>query len=219
MEKHIVHAEPRTEFKKGPVGRLRRAGKIPAIIYGHTDPTPVTLDAVEFGRVFRHVTESTLLTLKEGKNEREVLIKAWDDDNRTGDLIHVDFYEVEAGKTLHTRIPVHLQGDAPGEREGGVLQTTLHEIEIECLPKDIPEGVTVDVSELQIGDAIHLSDISAPEGVTFLTSEDQVVVQVTWVREEPEEVEEEELEGEEGEFAEEGAEGEEGEASEESEEE
>jgi large subunit ribosomal protein L25 len=157
------------------------------------------------------VSESTLLKLRDGKNEREVLIKAWDDDNRTGDLIHVDFYEVEAGKTLHTRIPVRVTGDSPGEREGGVLQTTLHEIEIECLPKDIPDGVTVDVGELQIGDAIHLSDIPAPEGVTVLTSEDQVVVQVTWVREEPEEVEEEELEGEEGELAEEGAEGEEGE--------
>ena len=203
MAKHIVNAETRTEFGKGPVGRLRRQGKIPAIIYGATEPAPVSLDAVEFGRTFRHVTESTLLTLKRDGKDHEVLIKAWDEDYRTGDLLHVDFYEVSAGKKLHTRIPVHITGSAPGEREGGVLQTTLHEIEIECLPKDIPDdGVTVDVGELQIGDAVHLSDIAAPEGVTFLTSEDQVVVQVSAIREPV--IEEEEEEVEEGEFGEEG---------------
>ena len=213
MAKHIVNAKTRTEFGKGPVGRLRRAGKIPGIIYGAGEPAAVTLDAVEFGRTFRHVSESTIVTLKRDGEKRDVLIKAWDEDNRTGDLIHVDFYEVSAGKTLNTRIPVHIEGNAPGEREGGVLQTTLHEIDIECLPKDIPENVVVDVSNLQIGDAVHLADISAPEGVTFLTNEDQVVVQVTAVREPV--LEEGEEEGEE---LAEGELGEEEEAAEESEE-
>jgi large subunit ribosomal protein L25 len=121
-----------------------------------------------------------------------VLIKAWDEDNRTGDLIHVDFFEVSAGKVLHTRVPVSIEGSAPGEREGGVLQTTLHEVEVECLPKDIPDSITVDISTLQIGDAVHLADIEVPEGVTFLTNEDQVVVQVSAVREPVLETEEEE---------------------------
>lgn len=209
MAKHVVNAETRTEFGKGPVGRLRRAGKIPAIVYGAREPAPVTLDAVEFGRTFRHVTESTIISLKRDDDEHDVLIKAWDEDWRTGHLLHVDFYEVEAGKSLHTRIPVHIEGSAPGEREGGVLQTTLHEVEIECLPKDIPDhGIVVDVSELQIGDAVHLADIPVPEGVTFLTSEDQVVVQVSAVREPVLETEEEE--GLEAEFGEEGAGEEEG---------
>lgn len=192
MAKHIVNAETRTDFGKGPVGRLRRSGKIPGIIYGATEPAAVTLDAVEFGRTFRRVSESTIVTLKRDGKEHDVLIKAWDEDNRTGDLIHVDFFEVSAGKVLHTRVPVSIEGSAPGEREGGVLQTTLHEVEVECLPKDIPDSITVDISTLQIGDAVHLADIEVPEGVTFLTNEDQVVVQVSAVREPVLETEEEE---------------------------
>jgi large subunit ribosomal protein L25 len=120
---------------------------------------------------------------------------------------------------LKTHVPVHTSGTPQGVKEGGILEQRLHSLEIECLPADLPEALDLDVSDLAIGDSIHVSDITPPKGVKFLNMPEQVIIVITTPKMEvieEEEVEEELLEGEEGEEIEEAAEGEE--ASEESEE-
>ncbi len=211
MEERVLEAQPRESRKKGPAGRMRRAGRIPAVVYGHTEPTAVSVDAKEFYGLFRHISESTIITLKTGGEDVEVLIKDYDEDLRTNTVNHVDFYAIEAGTLLRTHIGIHLEGSPKGVREGGVLEQQLHDVEIECLPKDIPEhAFSIDVTGLEIGDSIHVSDIPEPSGVTFLTGGDHVVALVNATREEEVEAEEEEeVEGEEAK-----AEGEEEEAAE-----
>lgn len=218
MEQRVLEVQAREERKKGPVGRLRRSGRIPAVIYGHTEPKAVSVDAKEFYNLFRHISESTIITLKTGGEDVEVLIKDYEEDLRHNKIDHIDFYAIQAGVALRTHIEIHLEGSAKGAREGGVLQQQLHDIEIECLPKDIPEhAFSIDVTHLEIGDSIHVSDIPEPPGVTFLTGTDNVVALVAATREEVEEEEVEEgIEGEEG--AVEGEEGAEAEETEENEE-
>lgn len=214
MVNRTVEAAKRTDFGKGPARRLRREGKLPAIIYGRSDTMPITLDEHDFYQTFKQISESTIITIKTPDKDLDVLLKAYDEDIATGHLRHVDFYAIESGSLLRTNVQVHLTGNAPGVREGGVLQSQIHEVEVECLPKDIPEYFELDISGLQIGDALHVGDLSDLPGVKVLNPEDQTITLVAMTREEvEEEAEEEEEEGEEG--LEEGAEEAESEESEE----
>lgn len=212
MDQMTLSADARTKLKSGASRKLRREGSIPAIVYGHGDPISITVDAREFTNAFKIVGESHILSLSIDGVSRDVLIKDYQRDLLTGQFHHVDFYEFERGKTLRTSVPVRLEGSSTGVRAGGVLGQPLHELDIECLPKDIPEGFTIDISALEIGDSVHVSDMAIPDGVRVLNNEDQVVVLVSAAR--AEEVEEEE-EAEAGELEGEAAEGEEPEPEEE----
>ena len=138
------------------------------------------------------MSESTLIKLKFPDGEREVLIKDYSEDIRTGDILHIDFYEVEKGRKVHTRIALELVGSPVGVREGGVLEHSLYEVDIECLPKDLPEHMTVDVSGLSTGESLHISDITPPAGVEILNDPDQTIASVAIPRAAIEEEEEEE---------------------------
>lgn len=211
MKRKEVTAELRTERKKGHNRRLRSSGRIPAVVYGHQGPSSLSVDAVEFGAQVKSLSESGIVALKVGDDTRDVIIKDYQMDYITGKILHLDFLEIEKNKAFRTHVPVHIHGSAPGVREGGVLEHSLYDLEIECLPKDLPEEINVDISTLESGHSIHVSDLNIPDGVRVLTSEDQTVVSVTFQK--VVEVEEEELEeGEEG-----AALGEEGEAAEEEE--
>jgi large subunit ribosomal protein L25 len=191
MEQKVLNAQLRTETGKGVAGRLRRAGRIPAVVYGHEDPQALSLEAREFNREFHTVSESTLIALSIGKTKKDVLIKDYVEDIRTGDILHIDFYEIERGKKLHTRIAIELVGSPKGVREGGVLEHSLHEVEIECLPKDLPEHLTADVSDLEQGQSLHVSDIALPDGVRILNSPEQTIAAVTIPRATVEDTEDE----------------------------
>jgi len=204
MEK-TLNAQKRTEFKKGPVGRLRRSGRIPGVVYGHTDPQPISVDEKDFEHTFKTISESTIISLKLDKKGYDVLVKDYQEDILTGRILHIDFYEVEAGKLLRTHVSVHVHGTPVGAREGGILEVPLHELEIECLPKDIPAEISIEIGDLNIGDSIHVADVTAPEGVKILNNPDQVIALVAAQREEI--VEEEEAEVASGEELAEGEEG------------
>ncbi len=214
MQRKELTAQNRKDFKKGASRRLRKMGRIPAIVYGHRDPAAISIDEREFHKQFHTVSENTLIKLSTEDDSYDVLVKDYQEDILSGKIVHIDFYEIERGKVLRTNIPVHTEGSAPGVREGGILDLRLHEIEVECMPENIPEVFTVDVSTLSIGDAVHVSDLEAPEGVTFLNNEDQVIVSITHAKMElelpEEEVEEEGVEAEEGAEAEQETEIEEG---------
>ena len=181
MSKVQLAAELRTGTGSNDSGRLRAVGKIPAVLYGGENIMHITIDAVEFIRNFKTVSENTIIDLAIGKDvSKEVLVKGYQVDKVKGQLIHLDFYEILRGKKLHTRIPLTLTGTPVGvKNSGGLLEHNLHEFQIECLPKDIPAYIEVDVSGLEINQAIHASDVVMPEGVDSLEAEDTVIALVT----------------------------------------
>ncbi|MFA7565674.1 MAG: 50S ribosomal protein L25 [Alkalispirochaeta sp.] len=191
MEQKVLTGETRTTSGKGNARALRRAGRIPAVVYGHSEPVSLSIEAREFFKEFHGASESQLITLKLEKEDRVVLIKDYSEDITTGNIMHIDFYEIEQGKLLRTRIAIRLTGTPVGVREGGVLDHSLYEVDIECLPKDIPAQLTIDVSGLAQGDTVHVGDISVPSGVTILNSPDQTVASVVVPRAIVEEEEEE----------------------------
>ncbi len=196
MEHKTLSCETRTEFGKGASRRFRMVGKIPAIIYGHQDPLAITIDAHEFGRKFKTISESTIIELNCGKDSYQVLVKDFQHNMVKETIDHIDFYEIEKGKTLKTHIPVVLAGNAPGCKVGGTLEQKIEMLEIDCLPKDLVESISVDISALELGESIHVRDLAIPAGVHVLDAHERTVVTVTRPKGEKAD-EEEEVEAEE----------------------
>ncbi|MBN2551941.1 MAG: 50S ribosomal protein L25 [Spirochaetales bacterium] len=187
MERKTLTAHLRKTFGSADSRRQRRNGRIPAVIYGHSKPIGLTLDAHEFNTKFMTISESTIINLQVDGDSHDVLIRDYQEDTVSGSVTHLDFYEIERGKALRTNVGLHLSGTAIGVREGGILESFVHELEVECLPKDLPESVEVDISALEIGNSIHIRDIQTPSGVQILNSPDQVVCAVAHKRVEVEE--------------------------------
>ena len=137
MEERTLTISLKNRNKKSQNRRLRREGKIPAVIYGNTDAQALIIDEHEFNTKFPVISENIIISLKGDSREHDVLIKDYQENIMTGRIEHIDFYEIERGKMLKTHIPVHLKGVSPGVREGGVLETLIHELEVACLPKDL----------------------------------------------------------------------------------
>jgi len=175
MEAKKLNVESRQGGGKSVAGRLRRDGKIPAVIYGHTSPTAIAVDAREFRNAFKRITGNTIVELHMPGGVHEVLVKDYQRDNLTGQILHVDFYEFEKGKALRTRVPIRLTGNPVGVKEGGILESQLRELDLECLPKDLPEEIVLDISELGLDRALHVRDLTLPPGVKVLLASDQVV--------------------------------------------
>jgi large subunit ribosomal protein L25 len=168
--------------------RLRRSGRVPGVIYGGgEDSLPVSVD----GRELRHALHAAGAVLElslEGATTNAVL-KASQHDPVRGDTWHVDFLRVRMDVAIQTSVTLELTGaeDAPGHTEGGVLEQQLRELQIEALPGDIPENVSFDASAMQLNDTLHVSDLTAPAGVTILDDPESVVASLTLPRLEVEE--------------------------------
>lgn len=218
MSKNVdktLRARSRDTSGKGAARQLRREGFVPAVVYGHGDETKsLTLDAHDFDRLLSRIhVGTTVVELEvEGDASRQVLIREIQRHPVRRDVLHVDFFHIRADEKISIDVPIHLVGDAKGVDEGGILQQVRHQLEIECLPTEIPDAFTFDVSGLEIGDSVHVGDLDTGN-VVVLTDSDLTVCSVVppTVEEEPE-VEEEGLEpelvGEEGEEGEPAAEAE-----------
>ncbi len=210
MKEIPLTATVRTSEKKGAARRVRATGRIPAIVYGPgMEPQTVSVEEREFLRAHREATSSTLFKLSlDGADEKKVLIREMQRDPVTSHVVHVDFHAISMTKPLSLSIPIRCEGTAKGViDDGGIQQQTMRELYISCLPTAIPDEVVVDVSELNIGDAIHVEDLDIP-GATIIDDLQRTIVVIsmpTIVKSVAEE-EEAELEGEEAEAAE-GAEG------------
>lgn len=185
MDHVVLTAQKRATTGSAEAARLRRSGKIPAVVYGSSGKAmSIVLDALEFGRKIKGVSESTLLGLTIDGTQHEVFIKDAQRDMFKGSFLHVDFYEVEKGKALHAKVPVHVVGSAQGVRGGGILEAPLHELEVECLPKDLPEHIEVDVTNLKANESIHVRDLKVAPGIKILTNPEQVVALVKFAKSE-----------------------------------
>ncbi|HSJ15577.1 MAG TPA: 50S ribosomal protein L25/general stress protein Ctc [Longimicrobiales bacterium] len=182
-KKATLKAEPRSERGKGAARKTRAAGRIPAVVYGHGEPTrELTVDAHELELLFARVHyENTIINLDIAgeKAEVKVLVREVQSHAFRPDVLHVDFYQIHAGEKLVVDVPIRLQGTAAGVRAGGVMMQTITDLEVRCLPDHIPEFITIDVSGLEIADAVHVGDLTLPEGVEPQVDADRVVCSVT----------------------------------------
>ncbi len=180
MEQKTLAGFGRTSTRKGDNRRLRAEGRIPAVIYGHNEPVNISVETREFEKKFHSVSENTIITVSvEGGQDYDVLVKDYQEDMLRNKITHIDFFEIERGKVLRTHVPVHLNGVPKGVKEGGIVETVLHEVEIECLPKDIPADYSLDVSGLGVGDSLHVSDIPVSGSVKMLSPLEQSIVVIT----------------------------------------
>jgi len=183
MEQKTLAGYQRPDTKKTVTRQLRKEGMIPAVIYGHSEPVSISISAQEFEKKFHSVSENTIINLNVDKDRKyDVLVKDYQEDMVKNRILHIDFYEIEQGKVLRTNVPVHFEGVPQGVRNGGIVEVQLHDVEIECLPKDIPESFVLDIAAMQIGDALHVSDIPVSDSVRILTPEDHDIVAITAVK-------------------------------------
>ncbi len=185
MNQSVIKATPRAQTTKGELNQLRAKGQIPAVIYGGGDAaTHVFLDEKEFLKVAAGISESTILGIEIGGVKKRAFVKARQRNSITTKIIHVDFLEVVSGRLLHARVPLRLVGIPVGVREGGVLENPAHEIEVECDPDNLPEGIDVDVSELHANHSIHVRELKIGGKIKVLSSPELVVALVKFIKEE-----------------------------------
>jgi len=176
-ESLVLVAETRAGRGKQAARRLRRTGKVPAVVYGHKEETlSVALPLEEVEKAIRRGVR--VVDLKAGGKEEKALIRDVQWDHLGKDLLHVDFARVAADERIVLTVPIELRGTAPGVTAGGVLDQPMHTLSIECLAISIPDTIRVNVGELQIGSAIHVKDLVLPAGVKAMSDPEAIVVQV-----------------------------------------
>ncbi len=183
MSETALVVEAREAIGKGANRKLRAAGRAPAVLYGRgRDSLPLAIDPRALDKILRANGANTLLDLTvEGHAERKESVALVRDLQRhplRGDIVHVDFYEVDLARVVTVDVPVHLVGKARGLDFGGILEHTLREISLECLPRAIPEAIEVDISAMEVGDVIHVAELALPEGVSLVTDGDLGVVHI-----------------------------------------
>jgi large subunit ribosomal protein L25 len=186
-----VVATPRTgTFNKNHARRVRVSGLIPAVVYGAgQDSVAVTVDPKVITKIlYSDSGHNTIFDLQiEGKGATKAMIVDWQHEPIKGKLLHIDLKRIAMDKAMRVSVPVQLVGVPVGVKtHGGILGQVLHEVEVECLPSDIPSHIDIDVSNLDINGAIHISDLPHTDKLTFLDEEDALVAHVTLVKAEAE---------------------------------
>ena len=191
MNEFTLNAQARTDLGKGASRRLRHAANIPAVVYGGNKPAEsVTILAKEIAKLFENeAAYSHVIELNVDGAKQNVIVKAMQRHPSKQFIMHADFVRVVAGQKLTAIVPVHFVGEEAPVKKGGEVSHLIAEIEVTCLPKDLPEFIEVDLSALEIGDIVHLSDLKAPKGVEFVAlahGDDKAVANVHAPRVAPE---------------------------------
>ncbi len=200
MDKPILHARTRQMKGKGVAKKLRNSNQIPAVFYGpNREPLKLAMDYPELeGFIKRTGGENIVLDLRvksDGGTENwNVILKDLQVDPIKDTYLHADFYEISMDKEITVNVPIHLINTPAGIEEGGILQHVRRELTVSCLPGKLIEVLEVDVSQLEIGDSVHIRDLVLPEGITSLDEEDLTIAVVAAPTVEPEEAVEEEVE-------------------------
>ena len=192
MTDFILNAQARTDLGKGASRRLRRlAAQVPAVVYGgDKEPASIMMLAKEVAKLFENeAAYSHVIELNVDGKKENVVVKAMQRHPSKQFIMHADFVRVVAGQKLTAIVPVHFVGEEAPVKKGGEISHVLNEIEVTCLPKDLPEFIEVDLSALEVGAIVHLSDIKAPKGVEFVAlahGDDKAVANVHAPRVAPE---------------------------------
>ncbi|MDR0409438.1 MAG: 50S ribosomal protein L25 [Spirochaetaceae bacterium] len=182
MSNVVFSARTRTAFGSAKSAVLRKQGRVPGVIYGKGETIHIDLDQRELAGGLRSISESTIVKVNVDGAAHDAFVKSTQRNIQDGNIFHVDFYEIEMGKVLRARVSLHITGNPIGVREGGILETPMHDIEVECLPKDLPERVNIDISGLGANQSIHVRDLPLGKGVKLISAEDQVVALVKFAK-------------------------------------
>ncbi|MCM3715790.1 50S ribosomal protein L25/general stress protein Ctc [Halalkalibacter oceani] len=176
----ILKASPREDLKGSATRQLRKDGYVPAVLYGNKiESQPVSVEGVDFLKTVREVGKNGLFSLEvSGKNKHQVMIHDLQIDPLKNEYLHIDFFEVDMTSEIDAAVPVRLTGEAPGEKEGGIVSHLMYEISVKCLPSDIPEEISVDISGLAIGDSIQVADIRSTVQVEITSDDEETIVTV-----------------------------------------
>jgi large subunit ribosomal protein L25 len=187
LSESLVEAKPRQANGKNAARRVRRAGSVPAVVYGAgKNALSVSVDPKQIGRILHSdAGHNSIFDLELDGEKTKAMIVDWQYEPIKGALLHIDLKRIAMDQRLTVEVPIQLKGEPVGVKsEGGILEQVLREVEIECLPADIPGHIDLDVSALKFGEVLRVKDLPHGEGkLTFLTSEEQVVAHVVAIKE------------------------------------
>lgn len=183
MAAKSLTVEARSEKGKNACRRIRETGAIPAVLYSHGTSEAVQINKKEFFKLFKgHISESVLFDLvySGGKHgaDQMAFVKDYQKDPVSGELLHLDLFKVTANEKIHTTVPVELTGVAKGIKMGGVMDIGDREVVIECFPKDLPEKIIFDVTNVSLGEIVHARDLNLGNGVKLLSNPDVLILSV-----------------------------------------
>jgi large subunit ribosomal protein L25 len=188
LEQNILEAQPREAGTKNHARRVRREGKIPAVVYGAgKDSLPISVDPRHVMRILNSETgHNTIFDLAlSGGEHSKAMIVDWQYEPIKGKLLHIDLKRIALDKVLRVSVPIFLVGESAGvKQEGGIMEQMLREVEVECLPGNIPSHIDADVSHLTFGKVLRVSELPHSEKIKILTDANQPVAHVTSVKEE-----------------------------------
>ena len=175
-----LKAERRDATGKGVARRLRAAGRVPAVLYGHgEEPVVLSVSALDLLHLFHASHGATMLVDLEIDGKAQLAIpREVQRDHIHSTFVHVDFLAVNRNETVRLTVEVHEVGEAPGVKLGGVIEHHLREVEVECLPNDVPEEIVADIGALEIGDMLRVADITPPKGVTILSDPESPIISI-----------------------------------------
>jgi large subunit ribosomal protein L25 len=186
-----LNAEARQEIGSKAAAKMRKDGRVPAIVYGHKqEPTPISLDYHDFVEGLHH--GSRLLEIQLGKTGQKVLVKDLQYDHLGKEIVHADLVRVDVRESVTVEVPIELKGTAKGAEEGGIIEQHTDHLEVECKVTEIPESLVVSVRDMEVGDVLHARDIELPPGVKLISDPEMLMVTCSVVTTKtPEEMEEE----------------------------
>ncbi|MDC3414867.1 50S ribosomal protein L25/general stress protein Ctc [Aquibacillus sp. 3ASR75-11] len=175
-----LKANQRQDLKRSYTKLIRSAGKIPAIVYGKAkDPKAITVNSMELLKTVRDEGRNAIISLRvEGESNVDVMLHDYQIDPIKDELLHADFYVVNMSREMDVEVPIHLDGEAQGVKDGGVLQQPLHNLAVRAKPRDIPEEIKIDVSELAIGDSITVADLKESNKYEVVEEESTTIASV-----------------------------------------
>ncbi|WP_209125599.1 50S ribosomal protein L25/general stress protein Ctc [Alkalihalobacillus sp. BA299] len=191
-----LQATARPDLKKSTTRKFREDGQVPAVLYGKkVGSQPIAVDQVNFIKLVRDEGRNSIISLDVNGKKHEVMVYDMQVDPLKNDLVHVDFCAVDMSSEVDTEVRVHLVGEAPGVSDGGMVSHLLHQLSVRALPSEIPSEITVDISNLNIGDSIQIKDIMSQQSVELTNDPEETIVTILVqpAEQEPGQVEEEEV--------------------------
>ena len=186
-QSNLLEAQPRTAGNKNDARRVRMGGKVPAVVYGAgRDSKSVTVDPRQVSRILNSKTgHNTIFDLALDGEQTKAMIVDWQYEPVKGSLLHIDLKRIAMDQKLRVMVPITLVGEAAGvKQQGGILELIAREVEVECLPGDIPSSIEADISHLVFGTVLRVSDLPHTDKLRFITDANQPVVHITTVKEE-----------------------------------
>ncbi len=185
-----LQAKARHDLQTSTTKELRSTGDVPAIVYGYNvEPKTVSVNSMELLKTVRDEGKNAIISLKVDGESFDVMLHDYQIDPIKDELVHADFYVVNMKEEMDVQVPISLEGEAKGANEGGVVQQPLYELAVRAKPNDIPEQISIDVSDLGVGDSILVSDLKEGKNYEILEDENTTIVSVLVPDEEPPEEE------------------------------